>query len=226
VVTENFPFRGAVFDLDGTLLDTLEDIANAANEVLESLGLPVHPRESYKYFVGDGVRVLMERVLPESWRTPAKIETCLARMRESYLVHLNRSARAYPEVLEVLKVLRERNCRLAVLSNKPHHLTEICIKEYFSDFGFEPVFGLRPGHSAKPDPAGAREILDFWKLQASEVLYFGDTSTDMETAVNAGMFPVGVLWGFRQPEELTASGARVLLEHGSDLLNKLSDQPE
>ena len=209
---KTFPFKGAVFDLDGTLLDTLADIANSANEVLNDLGLPTHPVESYRYFVGDGVRVLLSRVLPEDWRTPERIESCLEKMRPSYLKHLNVTARPYPEIPGLLAGLKESGCQIAVLSNKPHNLTELCVSQFFDETGFDPVFGLQDGQKPKPDPAGARKIIDQWQISSEDIVYFGDTSTDMETALRAGMHPVGVQWGFRQPDELTSAGARIVIE--------------
>lgn len=222
----SFPFKGAIFDLDGTLLDTLEDIADAANAVLARQGLQVHPTESYKTFVGDGVKVLMERIIPSTAvaDNPHIHQTCLADMKKEYLTYLNRKAKPYTPIPQLIKFLRDRHVKLAVLSNKPHHLTLECIKEFFDTDTFNPVLGLRDGAPAKPDPSGVNEIASSWNLPTSEILYFGDTDTDMKTAVNSGTFPVGVLWGFRSKNELHHAGAQWLINSMSDFIS-LTNSP-
>lgn len=219
-------FKGAIFDLDGTLLDTLEDIADAANSVLNDLSYPTHPVESYKYHVGDGVKTLMERVLPENARDQVNVKTCLNAMKERYLKFLNQKATPYPPVAELLDFLKKQRCKLGVLSNKPHHLTLRCIDDFFPDREFEPVLGLREGHMAKPDPSGALEIAKQWKLKPVEIVYFGDTSTDMKTAVNAGFYAIGVLWGFRTKKELIDSGADMVIADASDFFDTFNPSRE
>lgn len=216
-----FRWRGAIFDLDGTLLDTLSDIAGAANAVLEMLELPTHPVEAYKMFVGDGVHVLMKRVLPADWQSPEKINHALDLMKREYLNWLNRDAAPYEEIPAILDGLLAHGCRLAVLSNKPHDLTEMCLREYFPRYPFGPILGLRPGHAAKPDPSGAIEIADQWGLAPEDILFLGDTSIDMETATGCGMFPVGVLWGFRERSELESAGARFVTDSAKHFFNQL-----
>lgn len=216
-----FRWRGAIFDLDGTLLDTLSDIAGATNAVLDILGLPTHPVEAYKMFVGDGVHVLMRRVLPADWQTQEKLDHALGLMRKEYLNWLNRDAAPYPEIPAILSGLVENGCRLGVLSNKPHDLTELCMREYFRGYAFDPVIGLRPGHTAKPDISGAMEIAQRWNIPPQNILFLGDTSIDMETASRSGMFPVGVLWGFRERGELESAGARFVTASAKHFFNQL-----
>lgn len=225
-IKASFPFKGAIFDLDGTLLDTLEDIADAANSVLRDNNFPTHPVESFKYFVGDGVKVLMERVLPEEAKNHQTIESCLRSMKTRYLEFLNQKAKPYPPIPEILEFLSSRQCKLGVLSNKPHHLTIRCIDDFFPEGTFEPVIGLRDGHNAKPDPSGALEIAEKWNLKPQDIVYFGDTSTDMKTAKNAGFYAVGVLWGFRKKQELMETGADMTIDNALDFSNNFKPSQE
>lgn len=211
-------FRGCVFDLDGTLLDTLADIGNAANAVLQQHGFPPHPLPAYRLFVGEGVRVLLTRALPREHRDEATLNACLASMQVEYQRHLNRTARPYTGIPELLSTLRERGIKLAVLSNKPDEFTARCVSEFFGTGCFDPIIGLRSGRPRKPDPSGALEIAGLWKVPPPEILYLGDSGTDMQTACAAGMVPVGVLWGYRDEAELRATGARRLLRHPAELL--------
>ena len=205
-------FAGAVFDLDGTLLDTLSDIGNAANSVLRQHGFPDHPVHAYRDFVGDGVRVLLTRALPPARRDEATLSACLATMQVEYPRYLNKSARPYPGVPELLDALQTRGWRLAVLSNKPDEFTERCVVEFFGPDLFTPILGLHPDRPRKPDPAGALEIARRWSMAPAQIAYFGDSGTDMETARSAGMFAIGVLWGYRGKGELLAAGAQQLIE--------------
>lgn len=212
-------FKGAIFDLDGTLLDTLADIANATNSMLVATGLPPHPVEAYRNFVGEGMRVLLTRVLPPSHRDPSTLESCLRLLGTEYERHLNRTAHPFPGIPELLAGLRERGLRLAVLSNKPHKFTARCVTEIFGAGLFDPILGLRDGRPRKPDPAGAVEIAATWQVPPSQILYIGDSGTDMETATKAGMAAVGVDWGYRSRVELLGAGARRILKVPGDLLN-------
>jgi phosphoglycolate phosphatase len=211
-------FKGVIFDLDGTLLDTLADIANAANSVLAQHGFPTHPLSQYRTYVGEGVRVLMSRALPLPHRDEATLNACLTTMKVEYVRHLNQTARPYPGIPELLDELRRRNLLLAVLSNKPDEYAAPCIHDFFGLSLFNPILGLRSDRPRKPDPAGAFEIAAQWGATAPTILYLGDSGTDMMTARNAGMFPVGALWGYRDAEELTSAGAQRLLKKPADLL--------
>ncbi len=211
-------FEGVVFDLDGTLLDTLTDIANAANAVLAHHGFPPHPVASYREFVGEGVRVLLSRALPPDRRDDGTLRACLATMEVEYPRHLNQTARPYAGVPELVRGLKRQGLRLAVLSNKPDAYTARCVHDFFDNNLFDPILGLRPDRPRKPDPAGALEIAAAWGVAPRRILYLGDSGTDMATAVNAGMFPVGVLWGYRSQAELVQAGAKALLHRPGDLL--------
>jgi phosphoglycolate phosphatase len=216
-------YEGILFDLDGTLLDTLEDLADSMNEVLGGLGYPTYPVEAYKFFVGEGVEVLVRRVLPEERRTPEIIEQALGDMREVYGRRWRLNTRPYAGVPELLGALSGRGLKLAILSNKVDAFTQIMVADLLAPWRFERVLGARPAHPKKPDPSGALEIAGALGLSPAKFLYLGDTAIDMKTAVGAGMFPVGVLWGFRPAEELRSGGASLLIEHPLDLLSILDN---
>jgi phosphoglycolate phosphatase len=211
-------FRAVLFDLDGTLLDTLADIAHSANAVLSGLGVPTHPDDDYRRFIGDGVATLFLRALPPEAAEPDVVERCIAAFRDEYGRSWNVRTRPYDGVPELLDALTARGLLLSMLSNKPDEFTRRCAEEYLSRWPFRVVLGQRAGVPRKPDPAGAVEVAGRLRVDASEVVYVGDSSVDMETARRAGMPAVGVAWGFRPVEELWASGAQAVIEHPSELL--------
>ncbi len=211
-------YSAALFDLDGTLLDTLADIADAANTVLDSLGFPTHPTQAYRWMVGAGVRELFQRALPGESRSEGLVERCTADFAEAYGRTWNVKTRPYDGVPELLGELAGRGIRMAVLSNKPDDFTKRCVGFYFPDGTFDHVLGQREGIPRKPDPAGALEIAGSMGIPAERFVYLGDTAVDIRTALAAGMYPVGALWGFRPREELAGAGARALLRRPSDLL--------
>ncbi len=212
-------FQAAIFDLDGTLLDTLDDLADSANRVLRSLGLPEHPKDAYRYFVGEGMVRLIERILPPQQRDPATLARAVEAFREDYGRNWKNRSGMYDGIAAMLDGLAGAGLRLSILSNKPHEFTLVCVRDLLPGDMFAPVFGKRPGVPAKPDPTAALEIASILKCPPAEILYLGDTATDMETAVRAGMFAVGALWGFRDREELEQSGARVVADRPEDVLN-------
>jgi phosphoglycolate phosphatase len=207
-----------IFDLDGTLLDSLTDIANAANEVLAESGLPVHAVDAYRFMVGDGVAMLFERALPEVRRETALVERCVEAFRKTYEHHWNQRSRPYEGIPEMLDALVRSGRKLAVLSNKPQEFTERCVREYFSPWPIAPVYGQRAGVPRKPDPAAALQIAAQLGAAPAECLYLGDSLVDMQTACRAGMFAVGALWGFRPRSELEAHGAAAVVAHPREVL--------
>ncbi len=211
-------YDAIIFDLDGTLLDTLDDIADSANAVLAQMGCPPHPADDYRFFIGGGVRLLFEKALPQGRRNPAVVEACIQRFGEVYQNGWDRKTRLYDGIADLLDGLVDRGIRLAVLSNKPHSFTEQCVARFLSRWPFFPVLGQRDGIPRKPDPAGALQIVESLGLAPAGFLYLGDSATDMQTARAAGMFPVGALWGFRPEEELRDSGAGALIARPADLL--------
>jgi phosphoglycolate phosphatase len=214
-------FRAVLFDLDGTLLDTLEDIARAANEVLESLGCPSHPPQAYRRFIGDGVAMLFRRALPHDHVEPELVDRCVEGFPEAYGRSWNVHTHPYDGIPELLDALVARGLDLAVLSNKPDEFTRLAVAEYLARWPMRAVLGQRRGVPRKPDPAGAIEVARGLEIPARQFLYVGDTAVDMETACRAGMFPVGVAWGFRPVEELRSSGARAILERPAELVELL-----
>lgn len=211
------PYQAVIFDLDGTLLNSLEDLADAANAALEGFGFPRHPVASYRQFVGDGVRVLLRRALPEQERTEQAVTRCLEVFTKEYRQGWNRKSVPYPGILELLGWLRDQGLALAVLSNKPATFIQEIMDYYFADWGFDPVYGASPEFPRKPDPAGVERIADKLGLPPAKMLFMGDSNVDMQTAKNAGAFAVGALWGFRGADELAKAGADLLLEHPMDL---------
>lgn len=214
-------FKAVLFDLDGTLLDTIEDLSDSMNSVLARNGYPVHDNEAYKYFVGDGTRALVQRALPENIRSAEEIDRSLAAMHAEYAVRWADKTVLYPGMAGLLDGLAEKGLKCAVLSNKPDTFTKQIIEKLLSDWTFYPVFGERQGVPKKPDPAGALEIAQILEVQPEECLYIGDTGVDMKTANAAGMYAVGVLWGFRKKDELLNSGAKVVVANPEQILELL-----
>lgn len=209
--------EAVLFDLDGTLLDTLEDIARAANHVLVARGFPVHPVEAYRLFIGDGSRMLMHRALPPEMQNPGTVEACTRDFLEAYDANLAVSTRPFQGVEELLDFLEGGGIRLAVLSNKAHAFTVKCVARFFPSNAFEVVLGQQDGLPLKPDPAGAVRVARMMNLEPGQFLYAGDSATDMKAARGAGMFAVGVLWGLRGEAELRAAGAHVLVSGPAEI---------
>ena len=214
-------FEAILFDLDGTLLDTLEDLGNAANRVLEKYDFPTHPLDTYRYFVGDGAAVLMKRALPENKRDIDIIGVCVQTFREEYGKSWNVKTRPYDGVPEMLDALSTHGLKMAVLSNKPDEFTKRCVTEFLPKWNFDMVLGQSNLMPLKPDPKGALEIARCLNIIPSHFIYLGDTAIDMKTAIAAGMYPVGALWGFRTGKELLESGARALIKRPQEILNLL-----
>lgn len=214
-------FEAVLFDLDGTLLDTLEDLGDSMNAVLEARGFPGHGLEAYRYFVGDGIEKLVWRTLPEESRDAETVAAAVEEMRAAYGQRWNVKSRPYDGVDVLLLELRAAGLRLVVYSNKPDAFTQLCVEELLDPQDFEIVRGALEGWPCKPDPAAAIAIAGEMGLPPGRFLYLGDTNTDMKTALGAGMYPVGAAWGFRSAEELVESGAEVVIEHPEALLELL-----
>lgn len=207
-----------IFDLDGTLLDTLQDIAMSANRVLEDQSLPVHPVARYRDFIGNGVGVLFEKALGDA-NQPTLLSECITTFETVYAQFWNRKSRPYPGIVELLEALNGLQIPCAVLSNKPHEFTVRCCEHFFQPTAFECVYGQRDRIPRKPDPTVALEIIQELGVTQDRVHYVGDTVVDMQTAVAAGFRPVAVDWGFRPASELAAAGASRVLTHPLELLN-------
>ncbi|OGR03549.1 MAG: HAD family hydrolase [Deltaproteobacteria bacterium RIFOXYD12_FULL_50_9] len=213
--------EAVIFDLDGTLLDTLADLADSVNRVLLGKGLPDHPLDAYRYFVGEGATMLIRRALPKSHQDEATIQAFLNCFIADYSKNWHVSTRPYPGIPEMLTQLASRDLQLAVLSNKPDDFTKLCVTRFLPATGFAAVFGQRPETARKPDPAGALAIARLLDLPPAAFLYLGDTGIDMETAKVAGMFAVGATWGFRPAAELLQHGAQEVINHPAELINLL-----
>ena len=216
--SKHMQHSAVIFDLDGTLLDTLADIGNSANETLVAEGFSPHELDAYRRFIGDGIETLFTRALPPAAVSDAVVADCVRRYRGVYVRRWNDQARPYDGIEALLAELAQRGVSMAVLSNKSHPFTVRCVEHFFPQTQFACVYGQRSGVPIKPHPAGALEILQHLQRSPGEVVYVGDTSTDMQTAVAAKLFPVGVLWGFREREELLQCGAQAIVAHPCELL--------
>ena len=215
-------FRAVIFDLDGTLLDTIEDLTDSMNAALARMGFPAKTVEECKALVGDGLATFIRRSLPPSCAGDLEAARKLREgVRAEYRLRNASKTRPYPGIPEMLEALIQRRVPLAVLSNKPHDSTLEVVSKYFPNIAFACVFGARDDVQVKPDPAGALEIARRLDVPPGEVLYVGDTNTDMQTAAAAKMFGVGVLWGFRTADELLRNGARILISNPAELLDLL-----
>lgn len=210
-------YKAVIFDLDGTLLNTLGDIGGAANSALAAKGFPSHPIDLYRDFVGEGARRMITYALPAECRDEATIQSCLA----EYLVEYGRgwdvATRPYDGISELLDTLVSRGIRLAVLSNKPEVFTQQCVGKLLSRWTFDIVVGEKEGVPRKPDPEGALLIAAHLGIDPGEILFVGDSAVDMQTAKAAGMFAAGALWGFRSREELEQNGTDVLVNHPMEI---------
>ncbi|NLM28538.1 MAG: HAD family hydrolase [Clostridiaceae bacterium] len=211
-------YKAVIFDLDGTLLDTIDDLADSMNAVLKRSSLPVHDTERYRYFVGTGLRNLVRKALPEELRTDDNISKYTNAMAREYEARWDKKTRPYEGIIDLLYSLSEIGVRMAVLSNKPHLFTLKVVEKFLPADFFECVFGDREGIPRKPDPVSALEISSLMKIPPEHFLYVGDSDTDIKTAVSAGMYPVGVKWGFRDINELIRAGAKMILEKPRELL--------
>jgi phosphoglycolate phosphatase len=215
------PFRAIIFDLDGTLLDTLDDIANAANHVLAARGFPTHPNANYRTLIGEGVVKLMLRALPETHQDEATVQACVGAYAQEYGRTWDAQTKPYAGVPEMLDALVVRGLKLAVLSNKPDNFTQQCVGELLAGWAFDVILGASDKYPRKPDPASAIETAKRLGVPPVECLYVGDSGIDMQTARAAGMFAVGALWGFRGKEELVKAGAQLLIDKPSEILEHL-----
>jgi phosphoglycolate phosphatase len=218
-------YKAVLFDLDGTLLDTLDDLGDSMNAVLAARGFPTHPIRAFAQFVGDGVQNLVRRALPpESGSNETLVAEIVPLMRAEYARRWKDKTRPYDGVPEMLDALSTRGLRLAVLSNKPHPATVEVVDHFFLPGKFQAVFGARPDVPIKPHAGAALEVARKLGVAPEAFLYVGDTNTDMQTAAAAGMYAVGALWGFRTAGELKEAGASALILRPGDLV-ALLDRP-
>ena len=214
--------KGAIFDLDGTLLATLESIAKAGNTMLAHFGYPPVPAKQYGVFAGNGADKLVERALIYSGDTTCShLEEAIRVYRECFGEYCSYQVKPYDGIVKMLDELVAKKIRLGVVTNKPHVNAVRLMKEYFGNYPFTHVIGQQTGLPQKPDPAGIFDVLRDWGIAPSECVYLGDSDVDMQTGNNAGCFTVGVLWGFRDKGELDENGAHHTIENPLELLDLL-----
>ena len=212
-------YKTVVFDLDGTLLNTIDDLADAGNRVCAARGWPQHTVEEYKYFVGNGIPKLVERFSPPEARTPAILADTLAAFQADYGAHLRDKTAPYPGIPALLARLKAAGVQLAVFSNKADPLARQVVADYFDAALFDAVRGALPGVPTKPAPQGTLALMQAIGADPAATLYVGDSNVDVDTAHNAGLPCCGVLWGFRTRQELTDAGAEHLAADAEELWN-------
>jgi phosphoglycolate phosphatase len=214
-------YQAVIFDLDGTLLDTIQDLAESMNGALASMGYPVHDVQKYVNLVGNGIENLAMRVLPEDIRSEELTQRCVSIFRSQYNNNWTDKTKPYNGIPKLLNILKAKQIKMAVLSNKMHVFTEQMVLHFFGSDYFKDVRGEIPGVPRKPDPTAALDISKNFSLNPAQIIFVGDGGTDMQTAVSAGMFPVGVLWGYQSAKELIEYGAKKLIDKPDELLRLL-----
>lgn len=217
---QKMKFKGVIFDLDGTLVNSLEDIADAMNSVLKNLDYPTHSYDAYQYFIGSGLRNLVSKSLPETHNNEKSIENCYRLMIEEYRDTCTRKTTSYKGIIELLDYLLLHNIKLSVFSNKSDELTKKITAALFPNY-FDSAVGLTIESLKKPNPSEALAISKSMGLKPEEIIFVGDSGIDMQTATNANMFAVGVSWGYRPKEELIENGAKQVVNHPLDLIEIL-----
>jgi len=203
-------FKAIIFDLDCTLLDSMEDIADSMNAVLEKAGFPPHPIAAYRYFIGDGMDVLVKRALPKDKRRPEYLKGCLAAMKKVYRRNWAAKTRPYTGIAYLLNRCEAVGLKMGILSNKPDDATHATVDHFLLPELFAAIHGARPNIPKKPDPLGAELMAGQMGVEPDECIFLGDMPVDIQTARSAGMYPVGALWGLRTADELSAAGAKLL----------------
>lgn len=213
-------YKCCIFDLDGTLIDSIKAISYTANLTLEKYGYPAISDDLYKIFVGEGAKKLIEKALLHSGDSElTHLEDGFTTYLKYFEIHCMHEVKPYDGIIDMLKELKDRGVKLAVLSNKPHERTLDNIKGVFGEDYFSLVSGEKEGIRRKPDPAGAILTADILGFSPSECLYLGDTSTDMETGISAGMDTVGVTWGFRERSELESYSPKYVIDSPMEILS-------
>lgn len=214
--------RLVIFDLDGTLLNTIADLANSTNHALKQCGFPEHEVSEYPFFVGNGINKLFERALPEADRNEENILKVRSKFVPYYDKHNADFSTPYPGIPELLETLQRKEFMLTVASNKYQSATEKLIAHYFPAICFVAVFGQREGITPKPDPTIVNDILSIAKVNKEEALYVGDSGVDMQTAINSGVTACGVTWGFRPRTELEAFNPNYIADRPEEILTFIS----
>lgn len=214
-------FQAALFDLDGTLLDTLTDLSSSANHALTAVGRPTYPRDAYRTLVGQGVRNLFIDALGPGHQ--ALLDGAIAAFHDHYAKHRFDTTTPYPGIDAMLDQLSSAGVKLGVLSNKPHEATVDVVSRYFGGLTWSAIRGHKAGTAPKPDPTSAREVLAELGVEPKQCVYVGDTKVDMLTGKAAGLFTVGVSWGFRSVQELRENGADAIIDEPRHLIKITAD---
>lgn len=216
-----FMYKLIIFDLDGTLIDSIHGIGYAMNRVLDRFGFPQHSAEEYKMLVGEGMKNLVYRALPEDSRSETMVVECYEQMKQEYSLHWEQNMELFDGVHKLLDELLKREILLGINTNKKAEVTKFVVDKYLSRWGFVKVIGEDSFTPRKPDPAGARLILEASGILPGEALYIGDSEIDMQTACKAGLDAIGVLWGYRSEEKLKQYHPKALIRHPLELLQVL-----
>ncbi|MDX1828195.1 MAG: HAD family hydrolase [Lutibacter sp.] len=214
-------FKGVIFDLDGTLINSVEDIADAMNVMLKQNDLPTHNLKTYEQFLGSGIRDLLKKAVAKKSNEKEFMDTCWNEMIAIYTSNCTNKTKPYNGIINLLDTLVSQKIEMAILTNKADHLAKKIVAELFPTYNFEAVIGLTNEEAKKPNPVTAIQISKKFNLNPNEIVFVGDSGIDMQTATNAGMFAVGVAWGYRDKNELIANGAKFILNHPSDLFKIL-----
>ncbi len=211
-------YKAIIFDLDGTLLDTISDILNSMNSVLARYNYNTHSEEEYKYFVGKGVDVLVDSIIKTDNLPKDQFSVIKTAYYQEYDKRADLDTKPYPGIVRLLNNLKAKGFSLNILSNKPHHQTVNVINKYFKNIKFDNIYGKKPEFEIKPNPDSVFAIISNLGLTKNEVVFVGDTSVDIETANNAEIDSIGVLWGFRKREELERAKATFIVSHPEEIL--------
>ena len=214
--------KAVLFDLDGTLADSLIDLANGVNRAIASKGLPTHEVKAFKYFVGDGIPKMIERALPEEHRNADMVNEIKNIFLPYYAVHYADNTYAYEGMPELVNTLKQQGFIVAVVTNKEQAMANEVVTSLYGDV-FDLIFGKRDGIPAKPDPTAALMAMEELGVTPQECVFIGDSGMDVATAVNSGAVPVGELWGFRKEDELLANGAKYIISKPSELLDIIKE---
>ena len=209
--------RAVLFDLDGTLSNTLDDLAASVNHALAAHGYPVHEVYAYRYFVGNGAYMMIRRALPEDARDDANVKRLQATFLEHYAAHSQDKTGPYDGVIDLVKRLRQEGYATAVVTNKPDSAAQEIVASMFPGL-FDVVVGQRDGVPTKPDPAMPHLVMKELGVTPDECVFIGDSNVDILTGANSGAHAVGVLWGFRDREELLEAGAQDLIAKPDELM--------
>lgn len=214
--------KAVLFDLDGTLVDSLTDLADGVNRAIAKKGFQTHPVDAFKYFVGDGIPKMIERALPENRRDSNTVNEIKKDFLEYYSLHYADNTYAYKGMPELVTTLKEQGFIVAVVTNKQQDMADEVVKSLYGD-AFDLIFGKRDGIPAKPDPTAALMAMEQLGVTPKECIFIGDSGMDVATAVNSGAVPVGELWGFRQKDELLKNGAKYIINKPEELLDIIEE---